>query len=483
MIFEPPILGLKSEAFPALFVNKQIMKLLLKTYFERNHFPSYSIANYSSEKQNYIKKVNYVMINQDIENNIKIPEHIVSLTIGQTLLDCDYRLSKKFDTKKNVIVFTSNLAPLNLTELNFYQYSSDMTCLLTDDSLKNLSRLKNLVVPYGFNQKITEKFFPNSLTDLDLGHNFNYPLLPGYLPDNLLNLRMKYNHTLTRELLPNKLISLKLFREKKCDPGIFPESLQRLELYGYNHDLEQDFFPSNLKDLYLFEFDSIIKIRSLPKNLTSLKMCFFKQILHPGVLPESLLTLHMHHYNHPLEPGIFPNSLLKLRLGFYDQPLNTGIFPSGLLSLKFLHGFNQVLKPGVFPQKLKTLFLGYKFNHQIEEDVLPKSLQRLQFGECFDQMPYFLDTQKLPNLSSLYLYYAYRHQINFDELQNLSMIFFQKRSFLIINKESVTIMKSLDSKKDTNDSEYEWKFYTCMYGNLMWKRKSHRPVLEEISLE
>ena len=109
---------------------------------------------------------------------------------------------------------------------------------------------------------------------------------------------------------------------------------------------------------------------------------------------------------------------------------------------------------------------------------MPKSLQKLQFGESFDQMPYFLDTLMLHCLSALYLYYAYRHQINFDKLQSLSMIVFHKPGYAMINRMMIPMAKSLDSKKDvSNNSECEWKFYPCLYGNLMWKRKLYPPAL------
>lgn len=445
------------------FVNKRIMNLLLKTYFERNEFPSYSVVNYSPEKQIYIKNINFVMINEDIEESIILPQHIVSLTIGQVFMDFDYRFSKNFETEKKIYI-TSDLIPKNLKELNFSDFSYTSICL-TDDCLKNLSRLKKIRLPRYFNQAITKKFFPNSLTDLDLGYCFNHPLPPGSFPDNLINLTMQYNDALTKEFFPNQLTNLTLFRQKKCDPGIFPESLRRLTLYCYNHNLEQNFFPSSLKKLFLVALDSKIETGGLPKNLIYLEMTSFKQMLCPNILPKSLIVLNLHHYNHPLEPGILPSSLLKLKLGFYDQPLEPGVLPDGLLSLKFLYGFNQELKPNVLPQKLKTLFFGDKFNHQIDSDgVLPRSLQRLQFGESFDQPLYFLDKDTLPNLSSLYLWYRYEHHINFDKLQNLSMIVFQKPSYLTIEKEMITCIESLDS-------EYEWEIYKCLYGDLMWKRK------------
>ncbi len=461
------------------FVNKQIMNLLLKTYFEKNEFPSYSIENYSTEKQNYIRKIKFVMINQDIEKCIKIPQHIVSLTIGQCVLDFNYRLSKNFKIDFDIINFTSDLFPLNLTELNFYGHSNYIKFSLTKDCLGKLTCLKKLIVPAGFNQKINEIFFPRSLTDLDMGYDFKYPLLHGDLPENLINLKIQYNDQLTKEIFPNQLIKLELFRNEKCNPGIFPETLQELTIYRYNYDLEQDFFPSNLRKLFLVDFNSMIGINSLPKNLTSLQLNSFKQILLPGVLPESLLKLKLHHYNHILEPNVLPKGLLKLQLGFYDKPLKPGIFPNGLLSLKFLHAFNQGLKSNIFPQKLKTLYLGDKFNHKVKGGTLPKSLQTLGFGDNFDQKPYFLDSRKLPELTSLHLFYTYNHQINFDKLQSLSNVVFHKPGYLSISKEIITITKSLECKNDSgNNSEYDWKFYTCLYGSLMWKRKLQRPILQ-----
>ncbi len=372
------------------FVNKQIMNLLLKTYFQRNEFPFYSLIYYKSESQNYIKKINFVSINPDIEKSIKIPQHVISLTMGPYLLDKEYMKSKNYEINEK-INFSADLVPLNLTELNFYRHCTHTKFFLTGH-LDKLSCLKKLIVPQYFNQKITENYFPSSLTDLDLGFDFDHPLLPGYLPNNLTNLIIKYDHWLTKDFFPGQLIKLVLFRYKKCDPGIFPETLQQLTLYRYNYDIEKEFFPLNLKKLFLVDFNSMIRIGSLPKNLTSLCMTHFKQILYPGVLPESLLKLKLHHYNHPLELNVLPSNLLKLQLGFYNKPLKPGIFPNGLLSLKFLHGFNSALNLNIFPQKLKTLFFGDKFNHGIKEGVLPKSLHTLKFGEAFDQLPIFFWT-------------------------------------------------------------------------------------------
>jgi hypothetical protein len=282
-----------------------------------------------------------------------------------------------------------------------------------------------------FNQIIDENFLPSTLTHLNLGSDFNYPIYN--LPPSLTNLDCGsiFNQELKNNTFPKGLKILNLGRNfnRHLFQGVFPEELEELDMgYYFWRNIDQGILPPNLKLLKLGgQFNFVLIHNVLPATLTNLEFGYaFNRELDIGVLPVSLKVLKFGgHYNKVINPFVLPIGLTSLTFEntydyeiiknvlpptleylifnndtrhAYDQPyIQIGALPPLLKYLKFDKDFHQKLEVGVLPacgvnspcgllpQSLKILKFGYYYSQPLDTCVLPEGLLELDLGNNYNQ--------------------------------------------------------------------------------------------------
>ncbi|KAF2078473.1 hypothetical protein CYY_000223 [Polysphondylium violaceum] len=119
-----------------------------------------------------------------------------------------------------------------------------------------------------------------------------------------------------------KSLNLREWHER-FDQNTFPETLEYLQIYGYDKDVDAGVFSSKLKTLRLSSFNQEIKIGTFPNTITLLSLESFDQSLQPSFLPNQLKYLYLDEFQNTIEPNSsFPVSLKSLQLNQYS-----GFFP------------------------------------------------------------------------------------------------------------------------------------------------------------
>ncbi|EFA75818.1 hypothetical protein PPL_10873 [Heterostelium album PN500] len=113
----------------------------------------------------------------------------------------------------------------------------------------------------GFDEPIKKGSLPDSLEVLDFDRFFKQEILPGVLPDGLLELTLiNYQYEIRPGVLPNSLLSLTINGSPyEIQAGILPAGLLSLSLYDYPHELRPCVLPSTLTYLSLkcYEYTQI----------------------------------------------------------------------------------------------------------------------------------------------------------------------------------------------------------------------------------
>lgn len=223
------------------------------------------------------------------------------------------------------------------------------------------------------------------------------------LPDSItyVNLGHEYFHPIERTRLPSSLAHLDL-GVKFCQPlrdWSPPHSLTHLTLaFGWKLGPSQLRLPPNLLTLILpREFNEARESLSslhLPPRLHTLKLGGKLEVNELAALsfPHSLTSLNLGRgCNASLNDIRWPPHLTRLITGMtFDQPLNSWSSPSSLAELVLgdEHGngvWNRPVTQLRLPSNLVKLEFGYDFNQPLTGLQFPHSLRVLSFGHSFNR--------------------------------------------------------------------------------------------------
>lgn len=147
-------------------------------------------------------------------------------------------------------VFDLDKLPKTLTKLNISIWN---TTPIRDKTFPNLTHLEiwniEKFVKVPMNKYILS--FPQNLTTL-ISKNYLFPMRPNLFPKNLTRLVWNMaNDKLTERILPTNLSFLTLICYPGCvfDGDVFPKSVTRLEIDGYQLPLTVDLMPPKLTEL------------------------------------------------------------------------------------------------------------------------------------------------------------------------------------------------------------------------------------------
>lgn len=240
--------------------------------------------------------------------------------------------------------------------------------------------LQELDISSGYQSLDIKKMFelPERLIKLNMPTNFNERMLPGFLPQNLQELRFYsgFDQTIDLNVLPDSLIKLSLgyIFNRVISHGVLPENLVSLEFSQcFNQVIDCDVLPNKLKNLTFGKnYNQPLKNGVLPQSLTKLTFGWFKKSIY-GKTRDDLFEVYNHAYSYfdqPIEIGSLPSNLVTLIFSDrFNQPLEIGSLSSNLIKLEFVL-FDQPLKEGILPKTLKKLVLPY-FNQDLRSNILP----------------------------------------------------------------------------------------------------------------
>ena len=188
--------------------------------------------------------------------------------------------------------------------------------------------------------------------------------------------------TLTREMLPPRLISLSMGAVKNMPlpVGVLPQSLTSLHLwlgYDFESPIGEDVLPAGLTKLALNEWKKSLSTIAMPASLTDLHIYCLSD--HPlPALPSQLQMLCIGgDFSQPLT-SVLPSTLRVLKLtGKWDQPLTRDMFAC-TPQLEELH-LNDLcparrLTVAVLPRSLRVLRVGWRWTLTVLEaaEALPQ---------------------------------------------------------------------------------------------------------------
>eukprot|EP01132_Coremiostelium_polycephalum_P003216 gene3216-4028_t len=239
------------------------------------------------------------------------------------------------------------LLPVGLTDLKVHQFKYD--CGEKTTKLFPMGLKKLYLGDTPMDGDLQPGCLPNSLVSLDFGkslHKDNILLLPGVIPDGLLELRISFSTD-----------------NKETDAMIssFPKSIEKLVINCLKIKTSLQTISNGKKSLIL-EGSTFLKQElppsgrfdqfNFPPFLQKLKINAFR--IQNGSLPHSLKILHIKGVS-KIKKGSLPQSITELTIK----------------SIFFK------LKPGVLPQNLKILLGNFSIiNH---ENTLPDSIESLEY--------------------------------------------------------------------------------------------------------
>ncbi|GAM19134.1 hypothetical protein SAMD00019534_023090 [Acytostelium subglobosum LB1] len=344
--------------------------------------------------------------------------------------------------------------------------------------------------------------FPETLTELTFGDNFNSPIVKDSLPSSLTSLTLggMFNHPLhitnedgtIQSLLPPGLRTL-IFEKynKKLEKGVLPDTIQTLRIRaGSPPTLEQPPSPYGQSTITLYSpsespcgkmtavrmvlhYDLLRFSSPLPTTLTSavvdvgiseplflsqpipdtLTSLTFGDRFTPGILPPQLKKLKIGSRQHLVQqPGLLPESLESLRWSVWHpqsprRTIKPGVLPEHLTRLTFGYHYNNFIRPGVLPRSLRSLKFGGMFNQPLGAGSLPDALSRLKIGEDYSQL--CVNVVLPPSLETLAVYsfkqvvYAERHN-NTSKTGSIKSV-----SVSTVNRGRVMRRRQISIKLDT----------------------------------
>jgi hypothetical protein len=245
------------------------------------------------------------------------------------------------------------------------------------NSLEDISlNMRDIVFIDTFNQHINECTWPESLTSIDFGYNFDQSISlwdVSYLPYNLTRLILSHNFTKIITKYPSKLTHVYYGYRMHCHISDLPDSLQFMSFNRecwYNSFIK---FPNNLAHLHL-GYAYNYALNDLPQSLTHLvtSMKYNIELLN---LPLNLIYLEIgNSYNKPLNL-LYLNSLKTLIL-LNIVNLQNIIFSDNLQIIAFEYKFIGNIANVKWPSNL-TYIVDSSNTITIKSCTFPKSLYRI----------------------------------------------------------------------------------------------------------
>jgi hypothetical protein len=279
---------------------------------------------------------------------------------------------------------------INLKKL--YWYDVDFFNFELGDSLKNLTKLEKLILPYSFDKPFLDSLsFLTNLKELDMGISFNQELGNSFVGLNnleILKFSNRFNKSLNNSLFPLKNLKELEFGSSFDKPlGNSLKNLRNLKKLKFKGDFNQPLNNSleNLVNLENLELDSEFNYL-LGYSLDSLV---------------KLESLSMNNFTYPLQDSL-------------DKLVN-------LKNIYFGSEFNQPLKNSFINLvNLEKIYFGDRFNSPINDSLKNCiNLKYLKFGNNFNQD---LDLKPLTKIENLHFGRNFTKYINFKELPKLNSV-------------------------------------------------------------
>ncbi|KYR01328.1 hypothetical protein DLAC_02051 [Tieghemostelium lacteum] len=256
------------------------------------------------------------------------------------------------------------------------------------------STLKYLKIGSGFDGVIDNDAFPMGLETLIL-HGFakgcEIPQIPrsvkhvSYLNTNFARV--------SASLFSINLESLSMgeLKSNLIEPNWLHNRLKKIELTHFNSAIVEGLFPDTVEELNIKSFNRQIEPHSLPKNLKILILSEFNHSILFGSFPEGLETLVMDSkFNQKIQKGHLPSTLKSLQLcgSLRDHQIELGSLPESLESLN-INLYSYIENGLILPcKKLQSLEItGTNYKIPILENQLPKSLKVLKIPYlCYETL-------------------------------------------------------------------------------------------------
>eukprot|EP01132_Coremiostelium_polycephalum_P007584 gene7584-9325_t len=254
--------------------------------------------------------------------------------------------------------------------------------------------VKHLELPSQFNQPLNSDSLPQNLENLIFGYSFNQPIEPNTIPQSVKYIKFSRNFNQSLDFLSEGIKKLELgvgFTTKITNNRTFPNSLEWLNLGGYNHLLEPGMFPNNLKSLFLMSFNQPLtnKYQIFPSSLTNLSLGFsFEQEFDLNLLPVGLKKLSFIYSNGT--KGSLPPNIESLSISIIKDlahSIPVGFIPNSVKSLKIENFSNVPIPPGdvsIIPNSV-VKFSYYTLNHHpLPNRLIPWSVTEFIYRDnCF----------------------------------------------------------------------------------------------------
>eukprot|EP01133_Synstelium_polycarpum_P014599 gene14599-17261_t len=242
--------------------------------------------------------------------------------------------------------------PMGLKSLNlpgFFNHSLDG---VLPDTLESLS------LGFHFNQPLTHQL-PTSLRYLSCYDNPEVGI-SDQLPPQIKHL----THSLCANVpkLPSTITHLDIAIDQPITRGMFPDTITHLKMgRNFNHPIAPGSLPANLVSLTFGEmFNRPLRAGQLPSGLKHLVFgdCF-NQSIKEGHLPSGLKQLVFGHQFNETITGI-PSGLTHLTVGtLFNRPIHAGSFPTTLQHLSFGIDFQRELAANDLHHMSYLTYLGY----------------------------------------------------------------------------------------------------------------------------
>jgi len=337
-------------------VNKYISQRIKTVAFNNINSRKYmirtdEIRNPEDVSEWYRNNVKHLLIDTKIDNiNILVDTDIYKLFVNLNSLTI---LNWYMPDKK--LVLPDTLIRLNIWDRH---YNFPLPVLPP--------RLKYLVLPTGYTQKLDKNMIPDTLEEISI--NGSYPSeVTSILPANLkvLSFGIKYSHPIDIKSLPQSLTKLFL------PHTYFPVNWE--SFHGDSYTLDYKFLPSTLLDLH-HPGNIDIAIGSLPCNLYHLYIHKYIYELQCGSLSANLSEVFISHYLYDLKPGVLPSKLKWLNLPHMKGKILPNSIPS---SVKHLKIYWNGTDPSVIPPTVKHLELRVKYYENMIPTHFPSNINKL----------------------------------------------------------------------------------------------------------
>ncbi|KYR01630.1 hypothetical protein DLAC_01631 [Tieghemostelium lacteum] len=275
--------------------------------------------------------------------------------------------------------------------------------------------------------------FPESLTELTFGREFNRPFENGMLPPYLRKLVVGpyYRHALTNLPETLEVLGIGCYQIIKGD---IPSSVKHLIIGGGVKELSPDVLPSSLTRLDIdTRYSNVdLKVWSIPSSVTrlefkpSLSNSVYNRLTRIGVIPNSIREFYWDfNGNHTIEYNGLPNSIQIMTINTHNWSLTIPKLP---VSIEDLTVRCDNIHTHFLPEKLKKLTIWFSrggafhgpmpdsiehlvlksdtfYTCGITESIIPKYLKTLviEGGAIYkplpSKLPSTLTSMTLPNMS------------------------------------------------------------------------------------